>query len=246
VLKEDGYFTFGDHNKGRIIGEENIGNQHKTQIKNILYVNGLKHNLLSISQLCDKGFKIEFNNNCCLICEAKIDEVIHIGKRIGNIYMLKIKHASFHEFSCLVSKIDDFWLWHHRVSHINMHHLNHLVKKDLVMGIPKLKFEKNKLWEACQKGKQDKNSFQSKNVVSTSKPLERLHMDLFEPSTTMSLGGNYYDLVIVDDYSRFTWTLFLRTKNKFCKLAKVIQNEKGLNVVSIRSDHGSEFQNEYF
>ena len=66
----------------------------------------------------------------------------------------------------------------------------------------------------------------------------------------MSLGGNYYDLLIVDDYSRFTWTLFLRTKNDafdaFCKLAKVIQNEKGLNIVSIRSDHGGEFQNEYF
>ena len=66
----------------------------------------------------------------------------------------------------------------------------------------------------------------------------------------MSLGGNYYGLVIVDDYSRFTWTLFLKTKNEaldaFRKLAKVIQNEKGLNIVSITSDHGGEFQNESF
>ena len=79
-----------------------------------------------------------------------------------------------------------------------MHHLNHLVKKDLVIGIPKLKFKKNKLCEACKKGKQVKNSFQSKNVVSTSKPLELLHIDLFGPSRTMSLGDNYYGLVIVD------------------------------------------------
>ena len=66
----------------------------------------------------------------------------------------------------------------------------------------------------------------------------------------MSLGGNYYGLVIVDDYSRFTWTLFLKTKNEafdaFRKLTKVIQNEKGLNIVSLRSDHGGEFQNESF
>ena len=47
------------------MGEGNIGNQYKTQIENVLYVDGLKHNLLSISQLCDKGFKIEFNKNCC-------------------------------------------------------------------------------------------------------------------------------------------------------------------------------------
>ena len=66
----------------------------------------------------------------------------------------------------------------------------------------------------------------------------------------MSLGGNYYGLAIVDDYSRFTWTLFLKTKNEafeaFRKLAKMIQNEKGLNIVSLGSDHGGEFQNESF
>jgi len=131
-----------------------------------------------------------------------------------------------------------------------MHHLNHLVRKDIVIGLPKLKFEKNKLCEACQREKQVKNSFQSKNVVSTSKPLELLHIDLFNPSRTMSLGVNYYGLAIVDDYSRFTWTLFLKTKNEafeaFRKLAKMIQNEKGLNIVSLGSDHGGEFQNESF
>jgi len=159
---------------------------------------------LSISQLCDKGFKIAFNKNCCLICEAKTSEVVHIGRKIGNIYMLNIEHASFHELSCLENKIDDFWLLLRRDAHVNMHHLNCLVKKDLVIGILKLSLRKSKLCEACQKGKQVKNSFQSKNVVPTTKPLELIHMDLFGPSRTMSLGGNYYGLVIVDDYSRFT------------------------------------------
>ena len=58
LSKEGGYVTFRDNNKGIIMGEGNIGNQYKTQIKNVLYVNELKHNLLIISQLCDKGFKI--------------------------------------------------------------------------------------------------------------------------------------------------------------------------------------------
>jgi len=106
------------------------------------------------------------------------------------------------------------------------------------------------LGETFQKRKQVKNSFQSKNVVSTSKPLELLHIDLFSPSRTMSLDGNYYGLVIVDDYSRLNWTLFFKTKNEafyaFHKLAKVIQNEKGLYIVSIRSDHVGKFQKEYF
>jgi len=73
-----------------------------------------------------------------------------------------------------------------------------------VVGLPKLKFEKDHICEACKKGKQIKNSFKLKNIVSTSKPLELLHMDLFGPSRTMSLDGNHYALVIVDNFSRFT------------------------------------------
>jgi len=82
-----------------------------------------------------------------------------------------------------------------------------------MVGLPKLKFEKDHICEACKKGKQIKHYFKLKNIVSTSKPLELLHMDLFGPSRTMSLGGNYYALVIVDDISRFTWTLFLESKS---------------------------------
>jgi len=95
-----------------------------------------------------------------------------------------------------------------------MHHLNRLASKDLVIGLPKLKFGRDKLCEACQKGEQTKRSFKPPNVVSVSRPLKPLHMDLFGPSRIMSLGGNYYGLVIVDDYSRFTWTLFIATKDE--------------------------------
>jgi len=132
-----------------------------------------------------------------------------------------------------------------------MHHLNKLISKDLLIGLPKLKFEKDHLCEACQKGKQIKHSFKLKNVVSTSKPLELLHMDLFGSSRTMSLGGNYYALVVVvDDFSRYTWTLFLEIKSEafstFKKLAKRLQNSCCSNIIAIRSDHGGEFQNEKF
>jgi len=119
-----------------------------------------------------------------------------------------------------------------------------------VIGLPKLKFEKDKVCEACQKGKQTKSSFKQKHFVSTTKPLEMLHMDLFGPSRTMSIRDNYYGLVILDDFSRFTWTLFLVTKDDafsaFKKLAKVIQNEKNCAIAAIKIDHGGEFQNKIF
>jgi len=130
-----------------------------------------------------------------------------ISKRINNVYLLDISSPS--SIGCLLCKHDESWLWHRRIAHIHMNHLNKLILKDLVIGLPKIKFEKDHICEACQKGKQVKNSFKIKNVVSSLKPLELLHMDHFGPSRIMSLAGNYYALVIVDDFSRFTWTLFL-------------------------------------
>ena len=100
-------------------------------------------------------------------------------------------------------------IWHRRISHIHMHNLHKLISNELVLGLPKLKFEKEHACEACQKGKQTRKSFKLKYCVSTSKPLELLHMYLFGPYRTTSLGRNLYALVVVDDYSRFTWTIFL-------------------------------------
>ena len=126
----------------------------------------------------------------------------------------------------------------------------HFVIKLLQIKNINLKYEKDKLCDACQKGKQTKISFKSKNIVFTTQPLQLLHMDLFGPSKVMSFGGSYYVLVIVDDYSRYTWNLFLTHKNDafhvFRRLAKVIQNKKNLKIISIRSDHGDEFENNDF
>jgi len=130
------------------------------------------------------------------------------GLRVDNVYVLDLDDALSSGAKCLIAKNEDFWLWHRRLSHVHFDLLNKVVSKGLVVGLPKIKFEKDKLCDACQKGKQTRVSFKPKNIFSISKPLELLHLDLFGPSRTKSLGGNYYGFVIVDDFSRFTWTLF--------------------------------------
>jgi transposase InsO family protein len=116
--------------------------------------------------------------------------------------------------------------------------------------LPKISFEKDKICEACVKGKQVKNSFKITAFISTQKPLELFHIDLFGPVQTESLSGKRYGFVIVDDFSRFTWVLFLKHKDEsfeaFQILCKKVQNEKSSNIISIRSDHGGEFENTYF
>jgi len=209
--KPAGFVTYGDNNRGRILGVGDIGSGNKVIIKDVLLVEGLKHSLLSISQLCDRGYRITFEPVQCIIADSESTETVLVGKRVSNVYILNVS-SIIPIMICLLSRDDESWPWHRRPAHIHMHHLNRIASKDLVIGLSKLKFERNKLCEACQKGKQTKSSFKPINVVSTTRPLELLHMDLFGLSRTKSLGCNYYGLVIVDDYSQFTWTSFIAQK----------------------------------
>jgi len=126
-LKEEGFVTYRDNNKGRILGNRVIGNESSFNIKNVLLEEGLKYNLISISQLCDKGFKVMFEPNTCFIYDA-YGSIVLIGKRFNNIYLLDLHHASF-RIHCLLTKEDDTWLWHRRLCDIHMQHFNRLNRK---------------------------------------------------------------------------------------------------------------------
>ena len=97
------------------------------------------------------------------------------------------------------------WLWHKRLGHASCNLIDKLIKKELVISVPHISFDEDKIYNACQLGKQTRKSFKSKKVVSTSRPLELLYLDLFGPTRTTSLGGSKYGLVVIDDFSRFTW-----------------------------------------
>jgi len=244
-LKAEGHVTYGDNNRGRILGRGTVGTENSTTIENVLYVEGLKHNLLSINQLYDKGYKVNFKSHGCTISNDCSGKVLFTGKRVNNIYLLDILETDSSN-ECLLSRSDESWLWHRKLAHIHTNHLNKLKSKDLVSGLPNIKFQDNRLCDACVKGKLIRSSFNSKDIVSTKNTLDVLHMDLFGASRVASLVGNLYALVVVDDYSRYTWTLFLAYKNyaynAFKKLAKVLQNENGCCIKSIRSDHGVSFK----
>jgi transposase InsO family protein len=108
-------------------------------------------------------------------------------------------------------------------------------------------FEKNRSCAACQAGTHVGTSHLNKNIMTTSRPLELLHMDLFGPIDYLSIGGSEYGLIMVDDYFSFTWVFFLQDKSETQETLKRFlrraQNEFELKVKKIRSDNGSEFKN---
>ena len=152
-----GNVIFGDNGKDKIIGIGKIHITSFTYIDNVLFIDGLKHNLFSVSQFCDKGFKVVFESSMCIISSLDDNGIKFIGHRHGNIYMVDLDDLPIQKGQCLVAmeaKIDETsWLWHRRLGHASMHLISKLSKKNLIKDLPKLSFEKNKICSACQLGK---------------------------------------------------------------------------------------------
>ncbi|GKE54137.1 retrovirus-related pol polyprotein from transposon TNT 1-94 [Tanacetum coccineum] len=112
------------------------------------------------------------------------------------------------------------WLWHRRLFHLNFDTINLLSKKYIVIGLQKLKYVKDQLCSSCELGKEKRSTFKTKIVPSSKEWLNLLDMDLCDPMRIESINGKKYILVIVNDYSRYTWTHFLITKDETPEVLK--------------------------
>ncbi|GKA41925.1 ribonuclease H-like domain-containing protein [Tanacetum coccineum] len=170
--------------------------------------------------------------------------------RQNNMYSFNLENiVPTGGLACLIAKAttDESNKWHRRLGHVNFKNLNKLVKGNLVRGLPSKIFQNDHTCVACQKGKQHKASCKAKTVSSISQTLQLLHMDLFGPTSVRSLNHKTYCLVITDDFSRFSWVFFLRTKDETSAILKdfirQIENQLNQKVKTIRSDNGTEFKN---
>nr|GFB58951.1 hypothetical protein [Tanacetum cinerariifolium] len=154
--------------------------------------------------------------------------------------------VAFRKHSCYVRDTDGVELIKgSRGSNLYTISVEDMMKKDLVRGLPRLKFKKDHLCSACQLGKSKKHTHKPKTENTNLEVLNTLHMDLCGPMRVQIINGKKYILVIVDDYSRFTWVKFLRSKDETPKVViKFIQQiQVGLNktVRYVRTDNGTEF-----
>ncbi|GJY18083.1 retrovirus-related pol polyprotein from transposon TNT 1-94 [Tanacetum coccineum] len=151
---------------------------------------------------------------------------------------------------CLLSKASKTksWLWHQRLSHLNFGAINHLAKHGLVRGLPKLKFKKDHLCSTCVMGKRKKQLHKPKSEETNQEKLYLLHMDLCGPMHVASVNGKKYILVIMDDYSRFTWVKLLASNDEapdfIIKFLKMIQVRLNATIRNIRIDNGTKFVNQ--
>ncbi|GJV29004.1 putative ribonuclease H-like domain-containing protein [Tanacetum coccineum] len=218
-----GPVAFGG-SKGYITGKGKI-KTGKLDFEDVCFVKELQHfNLFSVSQ--------KEQDSVLLTLIFNLENIVPLGG-----------------LACLIAKatIDESNKWHRRLGHVNFKNLNKLVKGNLVRGLPSKIFQNDHTCVACQKGKQHKASCKAKSVSSISHSLQLLHMDLFGPTSVRSLNHKTYCLVITDDFSRFSWVFFLRTKDETSGILKdfirQIENQLNQKVKTIRCDNGTEFKN---
>ncbi|GJX56580.1 retrovirus-related pol polyprotein from transposon TNT 1-94 [Tanacetum coccineum] len=203
--KEPSIVKFGNDHVEKILeyGDYHIGN---VTISRVYYVEGLGHNLFSVGQFCDSNLEVAFRQHTCFIRNLEGVDLL-TGSRGNNLYTLSLGDMMASSPICLLSKASKTksWLWHRHLSHLNFGAINHLARHGLVRGLPKLKFKKDHLCSACAMGKSKKKPHKPKSEDTNQEKLYLLHMDLCGPMRVASVNGNKYILVIVDDYSRFTW-----------------------------------------
>ncbi|GJY67270.1 retrovirus-related pol polyprotein from transposon TNT 1-94 [Tanacetum coccineum] len=187
-------------------------------ISQVYCVEGLGHNLFFVRQFCDSDLEVDFCKHTCYIRDLEGVDLLK-GSRGSNLYTLSLEDM-----------------------------ITTLAKQELVCGLPRLKFQKDHLCFTSALGKSKKHSHKPKVEDSIQEKLYLLHMDLFGPMRIQSINGQKYILVIVDDYSRFTWVKFLRLKDEIpefvIKFIKMIQVCLNATVQNIRSNNGTEFVNQ--
>nr|GEY96551.1 retrovirus-related Pol polyprotein from transposon TNT 1-94 [Tanacetum cinerariifolium] len=230
-----------------ILGYEDFV-QGNVTINRVYYVEGLNHNLFSVGQFCDADLKVAFRKSTCFVRDLQGNELLVLN-RGSDLYRISLQELTSSTPLCLMAKATptQAWLWHRRLYHLNFDYINLLSKKDIVIGLPKLKYVKDQLCLSCELSKAKRSSFKSKVVPSSKGRLNLLHMDLCGPMRVASINGKKYIMVIVDDYSRYTWTLFIHSKDETPEVLKdslmMIQQILQALVITIHTDIGTEFLN---
>lgn len=242
-IERQGDITIGDISIIPIRGAGTIPifrtSHDKRYFSNVLYVPDLGFNLLSVSSLTKQGASIEFSADSVIIRDQASGSVLARGVQDGGLY----------KFTALVSQAAYDSLWHARFGHLGHSTLQQAHRDGMVDGLPSIGSPTG-VCQSCLCGKQHRLPFPKEASHRSSKPLELVHSDLCGPMTSESLNGALYMMIIVDDYSRYSWVFFLQSKDqtfsKFRDWRGEVEKQFDYKVKTLRTDRGGEFLSNEF
>lgn len=214
-----------------------INDGKKITLKDVQYIPGICVNLLSVSQIVKRGFRVLFDKDGCKIFDA-CKKVVATGNLVNNMFKL---NTISNEYACATSADQSTMLWHRRLGHASF------TKMNLLLNLK----EKNSIehCEVCLRGKQSVKPF---NHIGTRAEnlLELVHTDVCGPINVKSMGGARFFVTFIDDFSKRVAVFLLKSKSevfdKFVEYKNRAENELGKKIKTLRSDNGTEFINTRF
>ncbi|GJZ39769.1 zinc finger, CCHC-type containing protein [Tanacetum coccineum] len=246
-----GQVWFGDGSAVKIKGKGTLlfqcKNGDQLMVSDVYFIPALTDNILSLGQLTEAGYDVWLHNEYLKVYNEQRTLVLKVQRSANMLYKIALKIV---KPACLaVFLVDDAWTWHARLGHANFYTLEFMGKKRMVTGMPCVSHLKQ-LCSGCVVAKQMRQSFPNEAQWRASKPLELLHADLCGPITPQSTGGNRYFLLIVDDWCRYMWVYFLKSKDEALAKFKIfkaqVEMETEHKVKALRTDRGGEFNSHAF
>jgi hypothetical protein len=164
--------TFGDSSQGKVLGHGKIAITTKHSIFDVLLVESLDYNLLSVSQFCEIGYNCLFTNKGVIIFKRSNSSFAFRGILRGKLYLMDFVPEEVKLYKCLIAKRNMGWLWHRRLAHVGMRILHKLQSDGHILELTNIVFEKDRPCGACQAEKQVGAPHHAKNIMTTTRLLE--------------------------------------------------------------------------
>lgn len=241
-----GKVRFGDDSRIDIKGKGTISftdmNGEARKMTDVYYIPDLRSNIISLGQATEAGMDIRLKGDD-LTMHDQHGKLLVAAKRSRN-RLYKVRMGVRDVEQLYLTEINESNRWHARLGHVNLPTMKLMIQKELVIGVPNISVI-SEVCSSCMYGKQSRQMFPQSTVYRATKALQLLHGDICGPISPSTTAGNKYIFVIIDDYSRYMWTILLKEKSeafqKFKRLKEVVERETGEKIVTFRTDRGGEF-----
>ena len=231
--------------KGSILFEART-EEHKL-LTDIYYIPELKSNIISLGQATEQGCDVRMKDNYLTLRDPSGRLLTKVLRASNRLYKVSLKVGSP---ICLLTKIkEEPWRWHARLGHISFKTIRNMAAQQMVQGFPEIA-EVKQICNSCLVGKQTRHSFPSATSYRSSRALELLHADLCGPISPATPSHNRYTFVIIDDHTRYMWSILLREKSdafeKFKMFKSLVEKDVDKKILTLRTDRGGEFTSKEF
>lgn len=210
-----GKVCFGDDSRIDIKGKGTIFlidmNDKSRRMADVYYIPDLNSNIISLGQATEAGCNIRMQGEQ-LTMHDQHGKLLVTAKRSRN-RLYKVYMGITRTPCLLLANEDESNKWHARLGHVNFETIRSMIQKEIILGIPRLNIERE-VCSSCLLGKQAQQAFPEATMYRATKTLELLHGDLCGPITLNTLSGNKYMFVVINDHTRYIWTILLKEKSE--------------------------------